>query len=296
MLTGAADGHFWHNGGMNKSTITETTDKTFELDVLERSKLLPVVVDFWADWCQPCRMLAPLLTQMADEFADQVAVVKADTEKCQQAAGEFSVAGIPALFGVVDGAIVDGLQGVVSEEELRTFFGRIVTAFQFNEARMIEQDDPAAAMKTYQKMLGDDPGNVPAQIGMGRASLAAGDVETAKKILEELESRGYLEPEAEQLKSRLSLASAVPTGDLKQLEKQLADAPNDVALKLEIARIQAASNQFQPALDLALDVVANTAGEPRDRARLLMIDIFRTLPDDSPLTSEYRRKLASVLY
>ncbi|QDV69464.1 Thioredoxin C-2 [Rosistilla carotiformis] len=281
---------------MNKSNLIETTDRTFEIDVLERSQTVPVVIDFWADWCQPCRALAPLLEQMAEEFAGDVAVVKANTDHCQQAATEFSVSGIPAIFGVVEGAIVDGLQGVVSEEVLRVFFRRMVSAGEFVAAKRTEDSNPAAALATYQKMLAEDPENVPAKIGLGRASLAAGDVSTATQVLDDLESRGFLEPEAEQLKSRLSLAAALPTGDLGEMEAQLAADPNNPELKIEVARMQAAAGNFQTALDLALAVVESTQGDRRDPARLLMIDIFRTLPDDSPLTGEYRRKLASALY
>ncbi len=292
----ASSGAIWQNGGMNNPTLIETTDATFELDVLERSRTVPVVVDFWADWCQPCRMLAPILEKLAEEFAGSVIVAKANTDDCQQAASEFGVSGIPALFGVVDGTIVDALQGAVSEEVLRVFFRRMVSAAEFRTAMQIEDTDPAAALATYDKMLEDDPENLPAKIGRGRASLAAGDVATATQILDELEARGFLEPEAEQLKSRLSLAASVPAGDLQELEKQLAADPSNSPLKIEVARKQAAAGSFQAALDLALEVVEATHGDDRDQARLLMIDIFRTLPDDSPLTGEYRRKLASALY
>ncbi|WP_145346021.1 tetratricopeptide repeat protein [Rosistilla ulvae] len=281
---------------MNESNLIETTDETFELDVLERSRSVPVVVDFWADWCQPCRALAPLLEQMAEEFAGRVMVAKANTDQCQQAATEFGVSGIPALFGVIDGAIIDGLQGAVSETVLRMFFRRIVAADEFQAAKRMEDSDPAAALKIYQQMLDDDPEDLPAKIGVGRASLASGDVAAATKILEELESRGFLDPDAEQLKSRLTLAAEVPAGDLQELQQQLVADPGNVSLKIEVARKQAAAGNFQTALDLALEVVESTKGDERDHARLLMIDIFRSLPDDSPLTGEYRRKLASALY
>ncbi|MEZ6089776.1 MAG: tetratricopeptide repeat protein [Pirellulaceae bacterium] len=281
---------------MNEATIIETSDGTFELDVLERSQLQPVVVDFWAEWCQPCRMIAPVLEKIAAEFAGRVTVVKANTDHCQAAASNFGVSGIPAIFGVLDQQVVDALQGAVSEEMLRLFFRRLVAAGEIQSAQAAEEESPQRAIELYRQMLTEDEENVHAKIGLGRCLLSLGDIDAAREILESLESRGYLETEAEQLKSKLALLTDIPSQDIDQLRSQVQQQPRDLDLKIELARSLAAKQDYAEALELALEVVVADSGSKREESRLLMIDIFRALPDDSPLTSDYRKQLAMALY
>ena len=276
--------------------VFDTSDDKFELDVIERSRLGPVVVDFWAEWCAPCRMIAPLLEQLAEEFDSRVTVVKANTDHCQAAAGQFGVSGIPALFGVVGGEVVDGLQGAVDESTLRSFFVKLVAAGALAEARQIEESDTTSALEIYRKLTDEFPEIVEAKIGLGRVSLAQGDRATAQQVIEELESRGFMEPEAEQLRSRLSLSADDTGGDLTQMIADSDADPDDLELGLQLARALAAAGEHESALQRSLSIIERQKAGPGESARELMVDIFRALPEDSQLTRDYRRKLTMLLY
>ena len=276
--------------------VFDTSDDKFELDVIERSRLGPVVVDFWAEWCAPCRMIAPLLEQLAEEFDSRVTVVKANTDHCQAAAGQFGVSGIPALFGVVGGEVVDGLQGAVDESTLRSFFVKLVAAGALAEARQIEESDTTSALEIYRKLTDEFPEIVEAKIGLGRVSLAQGDRATAQQVIEELESRGFMEPEAEQLRSRLSLSADDTGGDLTQMIADSDADPDDLELGLQLARALAAAGEHESALQRSLSIIERQKTGPGESARELMVDIFRALPEDSQLTRDYRRKLTMLLY
>lgn len=280
--------------------VIETTAERFQADVLDRSRETPVVVDFWAAWCQPCRMLAPLLERLANEYAGQFTLVKADTDQLPEQALAFGVQGIPAVYAVRDGQIVDSFTGLLSEAQLRQWLAGIVpTEAQrlVREAAAIESTDTDQAEKHYARAAELDPQLAAATIGLARVLLAQGRADEASELVEQLSGRGFLEPEAERLKAELSLrSSSASAGEIDALRQAASAAPNDARAKLKLAEALLAGTAYAEGLALCLEVVENHSGEEREAARKRMLDAFRLLGDDSDLTRDFRRRLALALY
>jgi putative thioredoxin len=280
--------------------VTETTAERFEADVFERSKQTLVVLDFWAAWCQPCRLLAPLLEKLADEYAGKFFLVKADTDQLPQQAMAFAVEGIPAVYALRDGEVVDSFTGLLTESQLRQWLAAIVPSESdvlVREAAALEAIDAAEAEAKYRQALMLSPLLPAATIGLIRVLIAAGKSDQARSLLEQLEGRGFLEPEAQRLKAELQLRGAARSADdLSALRAAVAAIPTDSAAKLQLATALLAAGNYEEGLRHCLDVVARERGLLRDEARQRMLNAFRVLGDDSPLTSDFRRQLAMALY
>jgi putative thioredoxin len=277
------------------SAIRHTTDATFHEDVIQLSHELPVVVDFWAAWCQPCRLLGPILDQLAEEFAGRFVLVKADTDANPQSAAAFQVQGIPAVFAVFQGELIDAFQGLLPEPQLRSWLDQILLRGDLHRARQFESERPDEARELYARLQHEHPLLADAAWGEARLWLAADQPDKAKAILDRLEARGFLEPEGQKIKAALELDEKRET-NLDSLQAQAAAAPDNLQLQLELGQSLAAHGQHEAALQTLLNIIAREKTGIGDRARELMIDIFRVLPEDSELTGTYRRKLASLLY
>lgn len=277
------------------SWITETTDNTFEQDVIEGSRERLVVVDFWATWCGPCRMLGPILEKLAGEYGGRFQLVKAETDHNQRAAASFNVSSIPAVFAVLEGEAVDYFAGALPEPQLRAWLDRLLATADAAQVKRLEETDPAAAEARYRQLMAQFPKEPQLKIGLARTLHAQGQFDEARRLVDELEARGFLEPEAQQVKSALELA-AQAKADLPALEAAAAAEPENLDLQLTLARGLAGAERYEEALTRALSIIQTRRDGPGEEARQLMIDIFRVLPADSELVGAYRRKLASALY
>lgn len=278
----------------NSLPVINTTDDSFDHDVMTQSNSRLVVLDFWADWCQPCRMLGPSLEKVCREFGERVQLVKADTEENQKAAGEFQVDGIPAVFAVWKSKVVDFFSGVMPETSLREWLRRTVHDVQLQLAKDLEEKDPTAAIEAYEALITEHPEDAKAKIALGRIHLAQGNLDECKVIIDRLELRGYLETEAQRLKSEWTMQS-LPKADIEAL-RAAAERTKDFAARLALAKALSAAGQQEESLAICLAIIQEDRQGAGEEARLWMIDIFRTLPPDSELLREYRRKLASALY
>lgn len=275
--------------------IVSTDEASFEADVLQRSHAVPVVVDFWAEWCGPCRTLGPVLESLAEQYAGRFILVKAETEKVPEAAARFNVSSIPAVFAVVGGEPVDYFVGALPKEQIAAWLDRVLLAGRVRTARDLEATDPAAAERLYRELSPQLPNDPDVSIGLARSLVALQRFTDARSILERLERRGFLEPEAERVRADLELrAAGVP--DVDACRSALAADPADLDRRLALGQALAAAGEYPEALEVLLAVVPLDRQDKGDRARRLMVDIFRLLPADSQLVRDYRRKLSSALY
>ncbi|MBC8872001.1 MAG: tetratricopeptide repeat protein [Planctomycetes bacterium] len=275
--------------------IVDTTAEAFENDVLARSRELPVVVDFWAEWCAPCRMLGPILEKLATEYAGRFVLVRADSDRLPEAAMSFGVQSIPAVFAVLDGQIADAFTGALPESQIRQWLDRMLLSDCLAQASRLETSDPKKAETKYREVLVESPNESAASIGLARVLLAQDREDEARDVIQQLEDRGFLEPEAEKVKAHLQLRDSSNI-DVDSRREAAEANPDNLQAQLGLGEALAGNAQYQEALDIFLALVERDRRGVGEAARKLMIDIFRVLPADSDLVSEYRRKLSTVLY
>ena len=260
--------------------VIEVTDATFESAVLEESRRRPVVVDFWAEWCQPCRLIGPVLERVAGEREGAFLLAKLDVDANPQAAAAFRIQSIPAVKAFVDGRLVDEFIGAIPEAAIRQWVdgllpseadGKVSSAEEAERDGLVDQ-----AERLYREVLEVEPNHPGAMLGLGRLAATRGDVEEARRLLTPLRP----DPEAERLLSAIEVSEWASSGN----------GPGPLAE----AERAAAEGRFAEALEGFLDAVRS--GDQRDEARDAMLKVFAVLGDDDPLTREYRRKLSTALF
>ncbi len=278
--------HFW---------IIDTSDTSFENDVFVRSQLGLVIVDFWAPWCAPCRTLGPILEKLAEEFQGRFTLVKANTEEAPKAAGQFNVSGIPAVFAVFDGQVIDGFEGLVPEQSIRSWLEHLERRGALVEIEHLLESSPAKAQEKLTPLLaqaGDEPEllNLHADLLFRQR-----EFEACQAVINRLEQRGFLEPRAEKVKAALELQGKAGA-DIDAIRAVANASPQDFAKQFALAEALAGIQSYPEAFEICLSLIAADRKNTGEKARALMVEIFRALPDGSELTSEYRRKLSMALY
>ena len=273
----------------------ETTDERFETDVIDRSELGLVILDFWADWCAPCRMLGPVLEKLAEELSDQFTLVKADTGVNQQAATQFGVQGIPAVFAILGGEVIDSFQGMMPEEAIREWILQLDSKVKIRELHQLAEADPDSAIEELAQLAAQGPASDEVKVLQVVALHRASRIEEAMQVIEDLERRGFLEPEVEKIKAQLAIQGRASV-DLDAVRAEAENATQDFEKQFALAEALAGREMFEDCFEICLRLVREDRAATGDRARLMMIDIFNALPDDSELTSEYRRRLSMALY
>jgi putative thioredoxin len=266
----------------------------FGEQVLQRSHEVPVVVDFWAEWCGPCRTLGPILEKLAGERNGEFELVKVDVDQNQRLATQFGVQGIPFVMAFRDGRPVSQFTGALPEAQVRSWLDELLPDeidHQVEAARdaLLEGrvDD---AERLFREVLAARPDNVDAGTGLASVLLTGGHTEQALEVLAALPGV----PEVERLRAAARVTSSQGT-DLAAIERRLSTDPADTVARLELAAALAARGEFEPALDNYLRLVTDRAPN-QDVARRGMLDVFEVLGAGHPLTTTYRRRLASALF
>jgi putative thioredoxin len=280
--------------------ISETTTPRFEADVIRASIDRPVVVDFWAPWCAPCRQLTPILEKLASELGGRFQLVKINIDENPEIAEAFGVQSIPYVVALRDGRPVSEFMGVHPEDKLREWLNSILPSKAdelLKKGQALEASDPKGALAAFREAAALDPENAAIKIALARVLLKLNLDDEARKILTDLEARGYLEPEAERVKSQLELrAAAAEAGPLDEARKAAAAVPDDLNLQLKLADALAVANRQEESLKILLDIIQKDKTGVGVEAKNTMVRIFDTLGPGSDLVGTYRRKLATALY
>lgn len=277
------------------AAVLDVTDATFATEVLERSRTLPVVVDFWAPWCGPCRVLGPIIEKVAGEHGGEVALVKLNTDENPRTSMQYRIQGIPAVKAFVDGRVAAEFTGAVPETQVRAFFKRLAPSPEAKAAREAEQvanADPAEAERRFRQVLAKSPNNADAIVGLATILVQRGDREEANDLLE----RAPADRRAKVLRHQIFLEGFASKHAREDLESEARAAPRDPRARYRWGVMLAARKQYGAALDELLESVRIDRAFADGAARKAMLAVFDILGLDSELTREYQRRLSTVLF
>jgi putative thioredoxin len=276
--------------------VLDVTDATFAAEVLERSKSKPVVVDFWAPWCGPCRVLGPTIERVAAELGGEVVLAKLNTDENPQTAQTYRIQGIPAVKAYKDGRVVSEFTGAVPEAQVRAFFEKLAPSPAERAAReadeMVRSGDPAAAEAHYRAALAASPANADAIVGLAGILLQRG----ARTEAEALLGRVPADRRAKVLKHRIFLDEFAAKHAAEDLEGETAANPADPRARYRWGVMLAAREQYAAAFDELLESVRLDRKFADGAARKAILAIFDIIGPDSPQTREYQRRLSNVLF
>lgn len=279
----------------------DVTAASFEKDVIEASHDQPVIVDFWAPWCGPCRVLKPMLEKLAEEYGGRFKLAKVNSDENQEIAAAYGIRSIPDVFAFRDGKPVSHFLGAQPESQVRAFIEKLLPGPADLERRraadLREAGDLAGAIVALRKAVALDPRGGLARIELAEALLDEGKPDDAETELSAVQPDVELDARVEAVRAAIGFARSGSGGASEADYRAKLDAdPADHATRFALASVLAARRRFAPALDELLEIVRRDKGWNDGAARKQILAIF-TLADDQPeLVSEFRRKLASALY
>lgn len=280
------------------AAVLEVNEQNFQREVIERSRDVPVVVDFWAPWCGPCRTLGPTLEKLAREAKGAWVLAKVNVDENPYLAQAFRVQGIPAVKAVRDGKLVDEFTGALPESQVRTWLKHIAPAEAdqlLAHAAELETTAPQEAAARYRLVLGNDPQNEAALFGLGRLQLLQGESEGAA-LLAEVPEGSPLYARAQALLGLSDFFAGATDADEATLRERVASNAADLEARYQLAALAGRQGDYGTALEQLLAIVYRDRSFHDDAARRAMLALFTALGDENPLTGEYRRKLANALF
>ncbi|RDV03999.1 thioredoxin [Undibacter mobilis] len=285
--------------------IKDTTTQTFMKDVIEASKAQPVLVDFWAPWCGPCKQLTPVLEKAVKAAKGKVKLVKMDIDKNPEIPGQMGIQSIPAVVAFANGQPVDGFMGALPESQVMAFLERLTKGKIEDEgANLLEaadaalaDGDAAAAADIYAQLLKEDSSNIVALAGLARCYVATGNFDQAKKTLAMIPEAKHNDAAVAAARAALDLAmQAEAAGPLDDLQKKVEADPLDHQARADLAAALNAAGQRMEAADHLLAIVRKDRKWNEDGARKQLVQFFEAWGATDPATLEGRKKLSSILF
>ncbi len=281
--------------------IHEVNGQNFQALVIENSLKQPVLVDFWADWCEPCKTIMPMLAKLADEYAGKFILAKVDTEKEQELAAHFSIKSLPTMKLFVNGKIADERIGVIPESEIRKFIDAFIQSESdkiMNAAmQAIDEGRAEDALELMNQALAQDPENADMKINIAKIMAAQGDSISALSLLDSLNDEDNKKEAAVTLRAEIDMAKQLEdTPALPEIEKRLSENPNDLDALLQKSRRLSASADYDEAMECLLKIMTLDRKFEDDVGRNSLISLFDLLGSDHPSVQKYRRKLFTMLY
>ncbi len=289
--------------------IKDTTEATFMADVVEASQTTPIIVDFWAPWCGPCKTLGPQLEAAVTAAKGAVKMVKINVDEAQGIAGQLQIQSIPTVYAFWKGQPVDGFQGAVPQSEIVEFVDRVIKAAggespsdTLNDAveaaeEMLTDGQADDAAQTFAAILGEDPMHAAAYGGMVRAHIALGDMDQAEGLLNGAPIEISKAPELEVAHAQLELArQAADAGPVTELSAAVEANPDDLKARFDLAQALYANDDAEAAVGQLLELFKRDREWNEGAAKAQLFTIFDALKPSDPIALNGRRKLSSLIF
>ncbi|MBI0377260.1 tetratricopeptide repeat protein [Streptomyces albiflaviniger] len=278
--------------------IFNVDEAGFQQDVLQRSTEVPVVIDFWAEWCEPCKQLGPVLERLATEYAGQFVLAKIDVDANQMLFQQFGVQGIPAVFAVIAGQPVPLFQGAAPEAQIRQVLDQLIQAAEQQFGIVGTPVEPGAQDEGVEEAAAPAAPESPQDLALAAAhqALDAGDLGGAVRAYQNVLADDPANGEAKLGLAQAQLLERVQGVDATQVRKAAAESPADVKAQIAAADLDLVGGHVEDAFGRLVDAVRRTAGEDRDAARVHLLSLFEVIGGEDPRVVAARGALARVLF
>jgi len=279
--------------GETSGYVIDATEENFNDEVVLRSRTTPVIVDLWADWCQPCKQLSPVLERLAEEAAGAWTLAKIDVEANQQVGAFFfqklQTQSIPLVVAIVDGQLVSAFPGAIPEAQIREWLDQVLQV-----AEQLGVGTGAGADAAGAPGAGADAG--PSGYEQAQEAMQRGDLDAAAGVLEKTLAESPADTVAKGMLAQVNLIRRVDSYDAEAVQGEADAAPGDVDAQVKAADIELASGQSEEAFSRLLGVIGRTAGDDRDKARKHLVDLFEIFGPDDPSVKKARGRLSTLLF